>query len=74
VKADRVLVQLGCVAITLFMAVPLYLIALAAFSSRSSLNQFPLPPAPIDVSGETMSTFLQSTGILGGLITRPPSG
>jgi len=68
VKAERVLVQLGCVAITLFMAVPLYLIALAAFSSRSALNQFPLPLLPADVSDETMSTFLQSTGILGGLI------
>ena len=67
-KAERVLVQLGCVAITLFMAVPLYLIALAAFSSRSALNQFPLPLLPADVSDETMSTFLQSTGILGGLI------
>ena len=67
-RANRILVQLGCVAITLFMSVPLYLIALAAFSSRSALNQFPLPLLPADVSDETMSTFLQSTGILGGLI------
>ena len=64
----RLAVQLGCVAITLFMAVPLYLIALAALSSRRSLNEFPLTLLPTDVSGETMSTFLRSTGIAGGLI------
>ena len=67
-RANRILVQLGCVVITLFMDGPLYLIALAALSSRSSLNKFPLPLLPGDLSGETMSTFLQSTGILGGLI------
>lgn len=67
-RRDRVLVQLGCVAITLFMGVPIYLIALAALSSRASLNQFPLPLIPTHVSGETMSAFLRSTGIVGGLI------
>jgi multiple sugar transport system permease protein len=61
-------VQLGCIVITLFMGVPLYLIALAALSSRQSLNRFPLSLLPTDVSGQTMSTFLQSTGIAGGLI------
>jgi multiple sugar transport system permease protein len=61
-------VQAACVAITLFMGVPLYLIALAALSSRSSLNLFPLPLLPTDLSTETMSTFLQSTGIVGGFI------
>ena len=45
-KRERVLLQVGCVAITLFMAVPIYLIALAAFSSRESLNQFPLALLP----------------------------
>jgi multiple sugar transport system permease protein len=67
-RAGRIWVQLGCVVITLFMGVPLYLIALAALSSRESLNTFPLPLLPTDVSGETMSTFLRSTGIAGGLI------
>ncbi|BCJ48796.1 sugar ABC transporter permease [Actinoplanes sp. NBRC 14428] len=60
--------QLGCIAVTLFMGVPLYLIALAALSSRESLNRFPLPLLPTSLSGETMSTFLRSTGIVGGLI------
>ena len=64
----RVWVQIGCVAITLFMGLPLYLITLAALSSRQALNEFPLSLLPTDLSGETMSTFLRSTGIAGGLI------
>jgi multiple sugar transport system permease protein len=61
-------IQAACVAITLFMGVPLYLITLAALSSRESLNRFPLPLLPTDPSTETMSTFLRSTGITGGFI------
>ncbi|MBX6356421.1 MAG: carbohydrate ABC transporter permease [Micromonosporaceae bacterium] len=57
-------VQAACVAITLFMAVPMYLIALAALSSRESLNRFPLPLLPTDLSTETMSAFLRSTGVV----------
>lgn len=57
-------IQAACVAITLFMAVPIYLIALAAFSSRQSLNRFPLPLVPTDLSTQTMSAFLNSTGVV----------
>jgi multiple sugar transport system permease protein len=60
----RFLLQLACVAISLFMAVPIYLIALAAFSSRASLNRFPLPLLPTDFSTETLSGFLGSTGVI----------
>lgn len=63
-RRQAVLVQLACVAVTLFMAVPLYLITLAALSSRESLNQFPLSLVPTDVSTETMSAFLGSTGVI----------
>jgi multiple sugar transport system permease protein len=65
---SRLWVQIGCIVITLFMGIPIYLIALAALSSRESLNQFPLPLLPTRLSGETMSTFLRSTGIVGGLL------
>lgn len=61
-------IQLACVAISLFMAVPLYLITLAAFSSRESLNRFPLPLLPTDISNETMSRFMASTGVVGGYL------
>ncbi|MDP9795621.1 multiple sugar transport system permease protein [Catenuloplanes nepalensis] len=64
----RVLVQLGCVLVTLFMGLPLYLIALASFTSRDALNAFPLPLLPTAVSGDTMNTFLRTTGIVGGML------
>ena len=67
-RRDRALLQLACVLITLFMATPIYLIALAAMSSRESLQQFPLSFIPDHFSLETMQTFLASTGILGALI------
>ncbi|MGN8129939.1 carbohydrate ABC transporter permease [Arthrobacter sp. RC1.1 241] len=67
-RRNRVLLQVACILITLFMAVPIYLIALAAMSSRQSLQKFPLSFIPDNFSTETMQTFLQSTGILGGLI------
>ncbi len=67
-RRSRIWVQLGCIAISLFMGLPLYLITLAALSSRASLNEFPLPLLPTQLSGETMTTFLRSTGIMGGLI------
>jgi multiple sugar transport system permease protein len=63
-KRSEVLVQLACVGVTLFMGMPIYLIALAGLSSRESLNEFPLPLLPTDVSTETMSAFLDSTGVV----------
>jgi multiple sugar transport system permease protein len=67
-RRRRILVQAACIAVTAFMAIPVYLIALAAFSSRSALNEFPLRFLPTAFSTETMSTFLSSTGVLAGLI------
>src|SRR5690606_13344181 len=63
-RRQAILVQLACVAITLFMGAPLYLIALATLTSREALNQFPLPLVPTDLSVETMSGFLSSTGVV----------
>jgi multiple sugar transport system permease protein len=60
--------QAACVAVTLFMGVPLYVVALAALSSRESLDRFPLSLLPTNVSTETLSTFLSSTGVVGGFI------
>ncbi|WP_430297456.1 carbohydrate ABC transporter permease [Sinomonas sp. B1-1] len=67
-RRQRVLLQVACVLVSLFMATPIYLIALAATSSRESLQRFPLSFIPDSFSLETMQTFLQSTGILGALI------
>ena len=49
-RRNRVLLQVACVAVTAFMAVPLYLITLAAVSSRASLNAFPLSFLPTNLS------------------------
>jgi multiple sugar transport system permease protein len=67
-RRRRILVQAACVLITLFMVVPAYLIALAALSSRASLNEFPLAFLPTHFSTETMSFFLSATGVLPGLV------
>ena len=66
-RRHRIAVQVACVAISLFMVVPIYLIALAAFSSRASLNRFPLSLLPTDLSVETISSFLGSTGVFAAL-------
>jgi multiple sugar transport system permease protein len=65
-RRRTILLHAACVAVTLFMGVPIYLIALAALSTRESLNRFPLSLLPADLSAETMRSFLSSTGILGG--------
>ena len=67
-RRGRVLLQIGCIAVTLFMGVPIYLIALAAFSTRESLNQFPLDLLPVNFSTETIGIFMQSTGIIAGVV------
>lgn len=63
-KRNRALIQVACIGFSLFMVIPIYLIAVAAFSSRQGLNQFPQALWPKYFSTETMSTFLNSTGII----------
>ncbi|MHB1172626.1 MAG: carbohydrate ABC transporter permease [Lacisediminihabitans sp.] len=67
-RTNRALLQAGCVAVTFFMAVPIYLTALAAFSTQKSLQSFPLSFLPTNFSTETMQSFLSSTGIFGGFM------
>ncbi|MBM0224754.1 carbohydrate ABC transporter permease [Micromonospora sp. ATA51] len=67
-RRNALLLQAACVTVTLFMGIPLYLIALAALSSREALNRFPLPLLPTDISSDTMATFLSSTGVIGSFI------
>jgi multiple sugar transport system permease protein len=63
-RRARVWLQVACLAITAFMAVPLYLIALAALSTRASLNAFPLSLLPTNLSTDTLAAFLSSTGVV----------
>jgi multiple sugar transport system permease protein len=49
------------------MLVPVYLISLAALSTKDSLNQFPLSLLPDHLSMDTLAGFLGSTGIFPAL-------
>jgi multiple sugar transport system permease protein len=60
----RALLQVVCILVTLFMGFPVYLITLAAFSSRQTLNEFPKTLWPKEISTDTLTSFLGSTGIV----------
>ena len=53
----------AAVAISLFILIPIYLIAVAAFTPRAVLNGFPKPLVPVAVSTDTMQAFLSSRGV-----------
>lgn len=63
-RQRRALLQLACIAVTLFMGFPVYLITLAAFSSRQTLNAFPKSLLPKEISTDTLDAFLGSTGVV----------
>jgi multiple sugar transport system permease protein len=60
--------QAAAVAISLFMGGPVYLIAVAALSTRDSLNAFPKSFLPLHFSTGTMEAFLSSTGVVAATI------
>src|SRR5215467_3701413 len=53
----------GALLISLFIVIPLYLIAVAAFTPRTILNGFPKPIVPVAISADTMQAFLGSRGV-----------
>jgi multiple sugar transport system permease protein len=67
-RRRRALQQVAAVLVTLFMGVPVYLIALAAFSSRESLNKFPRSFLPGQISTEVMGAFLSSVGVVPAML------
>ncbi|WP_040699642.1 carbohydrate ABC transporter permease, partial [Nocardia vinacea] len=60
-------VQVACIAVTLFMTLPIVLIGLAAVSSREALNEFPKPLLPSEFSIETLQSFFRATGTVPAL-------
>jgi multiple sugar transport system permease protein len=58
----------AAIGITLFILIPIYLIAMAAFSPRAVLNGFPKPLVPTVLSAETMQAFLGTRGIVPSVI------
>jgi len=61
---DRVLLYGAAIFLAAWTLVPIYLIALAAFSKSASVYEFPKSFLPTQFSTETMSFFVNSTGVL----------
>ena len=53
----------AAIGLTLFMLLPIYLIAAAAFSTPATLRAFPKPLMPSPLSAETLQFFLNSRGV-----------
>jgi multiple sugar transport system permease protein len=58
----------AAIAISLFILIPIYLIAVAAFTPRAVLNGFPKPVVPVAVSTDTMQAFLGTRGVAQSVI------
>jgi len=61
---DRVLLYGVAIFLALWTLVPIYLIALAAFSKSSAVYDFPKSLLPTQFATDTMSFFVNSTGVL----------
>ena len=64
VIVDRVLLYGLAIVLAAWTVVPIYLIALAAFSDRAAIYEYPKPLLPTRFSTDTMSFFVNSTGVL----------
>src|SRR6266498_1173790 len=62
-KPSRWHLYLVAVLVSLFILIPIYLIAVAAFTSRTTLNGFPKPLLPTAFSTDTMQAFLATRGV-----------
>ena len=62
-KPRRWHLYVAAIAISLFILVPIYVIAVAAFTPRTVLNGFPKPLVPITISTDTMQAFLATRGV-----------
>ena len=61
---DRVLLYGVAILLALWTLVPIYFIALAAFSQSAAVYDFPKSLLPTQFSTDTMSFFVNSTGVL----------
>lgn len=61
---EHVLMLGAAVVLAFWTLLPLYLIALAAFSERQATYAYPKPLVPTSFSTETMEFFVRSTGVL----------
>jgi multiple sugar transport system permease protein len=64
----RIAIYALALAITLFMLVPLYLIAVSAFSPESAIFAYPKSLVPTTFSADTMLFFLNAHGVKDALV------
>jgi multiple sugar transport system permease protein len=64
---SRSLLYGTAILLSLWVLLPIYFIALAAFSTQDAVYAYPKPLLPRDLSTETMEFFLNSEGVLGSL-------
>ena len=67
VPPERMLAYGCAVLITLFMLTPVYLITLAAFSTRAAVFDYPRPLVPAGLSLESITFFVTFPGVLPAL-------
>ncbi len=60
---NRVLLYTGAILLALWTLAPIYLIALAAFSTKNEIYTYPKPLLPVNFSTETMEYFINIKGI-----------
>jgi multiple sugar transport system permease protein len=63
----RLLLYSSAILLALWTLAPLYLVALAAFSTKQATFEWPKPLLPTDFSTETMEFFVNSRGVLGSV-------
>jgi multiple sugar transport system permease protein len=60
---NRILLYAGALLLAFWTLFPIYLIALAAFSSKNEIYTYPKPLLPVNFSTETMAYFIGIKGI-----------
>lgn len=60
---NRVMLYSGAILLALWTLIPIYLIALAAFSTKNEIYTYPKPLLPVNFSTETMEYFINIKGI-----------
>jgi multiple sugar transport system permease protein len=60
---SRVLLYTGAIILAFWTLAPIYLIALAAFSTKNEIYTYPKPLLPVNFSTETMEYFINIKGI-----------
>ena len=64
VVLDRVMLYAAAGLLALWTLAPIYLVAISAFSQRDAIYQYPKAFLPVNFSTDTMSFFVNSTGVL----------